>query len=173
MMIPKLKGPNETIEMDASLRFGLGAVNHLTKEFFMLHTPDVIKGLPIHCGEMSVLMLVVDTWTGQKADPQSLGSLESIFKSSTVSLLSDNQAVINAVNNGQATDEFICAGIRYIHFQMALIDGQFNLSYIKTKSNIWADGLSRGDDKIVDELLGKGYKRVFIPENHNFRVLKN
>ena len=48
---------------------------------------------------------------------------------------------------------------------MALVDGHFDLAYINTKDNVWADGLSRGDDKVVKELLIRDYKRVFVPED--------
>ena len=48
---------------------------------------------------------------------------------------------------------------------MALVDGQFTLDYINTKSNYWADGLSRGNQGVVDELLAKGYLRIFVSKD--------
>ena len=47
---------------------------------------------------------------------------------------------------------------------MALLDGQFSLGYINTKANVWADGLSRGEMRVANELVSMGYKRIFIPE---------
>ena len=163
MMIPTVFGPPESIEMDASKGWGIGAVNHISREFFQVPTPEVIRNLPIHCAEMAALMLAIDCWNGQRSDPL-VPSKESIFKSSKIRLLSDNQAVIFAINNGRATDDFLCVGMRFIHYQMALVDGHFDLAYINTKDNIWADGLSRGDDQVVQELLKKEYRRVFVPE---------
>ena len=63
--------PEGNIEMDASTSWGIGAVNHISKEFFLIPSPSVIADLPIHCGEMSALMLVVDAWSGQRSNPQS------------------------------------------------------------------------------------------------------
>ena len=107
MMIPKKIGTTKTIEMDASTSWGIGAVNHITKELFMLSTPKVIANLPIHCGEMSAVMLVVDAWTGQRLDPQSPGSGLCLFQSTTVTLLSDNQSVITAINSGKAKEKYV------------------------------------------------------------------
>ena len=137
MMIPHKSGPDTVIEMDASLKWGIGAVNHHSKEFFLVETPTILKGLPIHCAEMSALMLVVDVWNGGCiADPQSPGVGDrNPFKSAETRLYSDNQAVIQAINNGRASDEFLCLGMRFVHYQMALVDGQFTLDYINTKSN--------------------------------------
>ena len=138
-------GPEESIEMDASLSYCIAGVNHIEKEFFMIPVPKVIEKLPIHCTEMAALMLSVDVWSGMRSDPQSPGvKSATIFRSSRVTLKSDNQAVIKAVNNGHAKDEFLCLGIRYIHYQMALVYGQFDLVYVNNKDNIWADGLRRG-----------------------------
>jgi hypothetical protein len=61
MMIVQPLGPKELIDMDVSGSFGLGAINYITKEFFMLPTPTIISGLPIHVGEMAVLMLVLSS----------------------------------------------------------------------------------------------------------------
>ena len=81
-------------------------------------------------------MLVIDTWKVQRMDTQRPGSDHtSIFQSSKVGLLCDNQAVINAVNNGRSSDDFLSLGMRYIHYQMALVDGQFILNYVNTKVN--------------------------------------
>ena len=46
--------------MDASSSWGLMAINYVCKEFFLLSNPDLLSGLPIHCGEMAVLVLAVD-----------------------------------------------------------------------------------------------------------------
>ena len=63
MMVPRLLGPPESIEMDASQKWGIGAVSHITREFFQVPTPKVLEGLPIHCAEMAALMLVIDFHT--------------------------------------------------------------------------------------------------------------
>ena len=117
MMIPRKSGPDMVIEMDASLKWGIGAVNHRSKEFFLVETPSILNGLPIHCAEMSTLMLVVDVWNGvRRTDPQSPGVADrSTFKSAETRLYSDNQAVIQAINNGRASDEFLCLGMRFVH----------------------------------------------------------
>ena len=51
-------------------------------------------------------------------------------------MLSDNQAVISAINSGKANDDFLSLGMRFIHYQMALVDGQFSLEYINTKKKL-------------------------------------
>ena len=106
-MVPDRFGPEESIEMDASLKWGIGAINHIGREFFLVETPQVIKDLPIHCAEMSALMLAVDTWYGQMLDPQSPGVRKSFFQSAEVKMFSDNQAVIHAINHGKARDDFL------------------------------------------------------------------
>ena len=73
-MVIKRRGPAESIDMDVLSGWGIRAVNHVQKEFFMLTTPDISAGLPIHCAEMSALMLVVDTWTGQRFDLERPGN---------------------------------------------------------------------------------------------------
>ena len=41
-------GLDEFIDMEALTNFGLGAINYLTREFFLLPTAGVIAELPIH-----------------------------------------------------------------------------------------------------------------------------
>ena len=167
MMIPKQFGPENTVDMDASTSWGMGAVNYINKEFFMVGNPPVLKDLPIHCGEMAVLMLVVDVWAGQIATivqemSEDQGSV-SLFKSSHVVLKSDNQAVISTINNGRAVDDFLGIGMRYVHHQMALRDSKLSLSYVKSKENVIADGLSRGSEASVNDLISSGFTQIFVP----------
>ena len=49
MMMLKSPLPAERVDMDASLSWGLGAVNLAKKEFFLLPNPTLLKILPIHC----------------------------------------------------------------------------------------------------------------------------
>ena len=82
--------------MDASGSFALGAINYITKEFVLLPTPTIISALPIHVGEMAVLMLVDDAWAGPTRGE--LSGEEPNFCSKNLDLYSDNQAVIASVN---------------------------------------------------------------------------
>ena len=116
-------------------------------------------------------MLTVDVWSGQRDDPQRPGVTESVFRLSQVNLRSDNQAVIKAINHGHAVDEFLCMGMRYIHYQMALVDGRFSSIYVNTKENVWADGLSRGNSTVESQLISKGYSRIFVPEGRLQRLM--
>ena len=152
MMVVDQMGPDETIDMDASGQ-GIGAVNHISKEFFLLALPPPVNEMPIHCGEMAAVMLSVDVWSGQRANPLTPGIGKSVFSSKNVTLLSDNQAVIHAINSGRATDDFLGKGMRFIHYQMALVDGHFSLRYINTKDNTWADGLSRRNQDTFQKLI--------------------
>ena len=120
MMVLSPLGPNEFIDMDASGKYGLGAINYLTKEFFLLPTPEIIAHLPIHVGEMAVLMLVLDVWSGPVRSQ--LDQPETSFCSKHLSLFSDNQSVIAAINFGRSKDDFLSLGTRYVHHQMAIRD---------------------------------------------------
>ena len=169
MMETEYKGPESVIDMDASSSWGLGAINYVDKEFFLLQTPDVIVDLPIHCGEMAVLMLVVDVWRGvtmveeQVDGMNKLGSV-SLFHSSHVRMHSDNQAVVSSINSGKTKDDFLGLGIRYVHHQMALRDAQLSLTCVNTKMNVWADKLSRGCEETVIVLKEMGFKQTFVPK---------
>ena len=162
MMIVQPLGPKEFIDMDASGSFGLGAINYITKEFFLLPTPTIISGLPIHVGEMAVLMLVLDAWAGPTRGE--ISGEEPNFCSKNLDLNSDNQAVIASVNFGRSQDEFLSMGTRYVHYQMALRDSTLTLTYVNTKENIFADNLSRDCTETVRFLLNKGFQRIFIRE---------
>ena len=155
-------GPNEFIDMDASTTFGLGAINYLTHEFFLLPTPGIIADLPIHAGEMAVLMLVIDLWAGptrcQATDDKN-------FCSKHLDLYSDNQAVIASVNYGRSRDSFLSLGTRYVHYQMAMRDSTLSLTYVYTKDNIFVDNLSRDCDTTVKFLSSRGFTRVFVTES--------
>ena len=87
----------------------------------------------------------------------------SLFKSSHVVLKSDNQAVISTINNGRAVDDFLGIGMRYVHHQMALRDSKLSLSYVKSKENVIADGLSRGSEASVNDLISSGFTQIFVP----------
>ena len=163
MMIVEPLGPNELIDMDASGSYGLGAINYIAKEFFMLPTPTVITGLPIHTGEMAVLMLVLDVWAGPTR--AELSEEESNLCSKHLELYSDNQPVIASVNFGRSQDEFLAMGTRYVHYQMAMRDSTLTLAYVNTKQNIFADNLSRDCASTVQFLLNKGFQRIFVREN--------
>ena len=170
MMEVSYKGPELTVDMDASTSWGLGAINYVDKEFFLLPTPRVIAGLPIHCAEMAVLMVVVDTWMGismceeQMGVTDEQGSGVSLFHSSHVRMRSDNQAVVSAINSGKTKDDFLGIGMRYVHHQMALRDAQLSLSYVSTKLNVWADKLSRGCTETVGSLVERNFRQIFVPE---------
>ena len=149
--------------MDASGSYGLGAINLISKEFFMLPTLAVIFALPIHAGEMAVLMLVLDTWAGPTR-PEVAHNQPS-FCSKHLELYSDNQAVIAAVNFGRSQDHFLAMGTRYVHYQMAMRDSTLLLTYVNTKENVFADNLSRDCDLTVQFLVNKGFRWIFISEN--------
>ena len=121
MMVTPRLGPSEAIEVNACHRWGIGGFNHIPKEYFLLPVPHFIIGMPIHCTEKDALMLAVDTWSQKRDDPLRPGVKKSLFQSTKVSIMSDNQAVIKAINFGHAKDEFLCIGMRYIHYQMALL----------------------------------------------------
>ena len=171
MMVVEPLGPKELIDMDASGSFGLGAINYITKEFFMLPTPTIISGLPIHVGEMAVLMLSVDTWAGPTRAELSEEQEKSHFCSKHLDLYSDNQAVIASVNYGRSQEEFLSMGTRYIHYQMAMRDSTLTLTYVNTKDNIFADNLSRDCTETVQFLLNKGFQRIFISEKRLSEVM--
>ena len=162
MMEIKSLGPKEFIDMDASTTFGLGAINYLTQEFFLLPTPGIIAHLPIHAGEMAVLMLVIDLWAGPT---RSEASDDENLCSKHLNLFSDNQAVIASVNYGRSQDTFLSLGTRYLHYQMAMRDSTLSLTYVSTKDNIFADNLSRECDSTVRFLSCKGFTRIFVTES--------
>ena len=58
-------------------------------------------------------------------------------------------------------------GMRFIHYQMALVDGKFSLIYIGTKDNVWADGLSRGKESTENELIKKALHEFLSLERLN------
>ena len=99
-------------------------------------------------------MLVVDTWAGSPItdEVQNCEGDNVIFQSSRVKMRSDNLAVVSAINYGREENDFLGIGMRYVHFQMALRDCNISLSYVNTKENTYADGLSRGDTQIVNSL---------------------
>ena len=163
MMVTEPVGPCDFIDMDASGKYGLGAVNYITKEFFMLPTPSIISDLPIHTGEMAVLMLVIDTWAGPTR--AEVTSSEPSLCSKRLDLYSDNQAVIASVNYGRAQDQFLAMGTRYIHYQMAFRDSTLSITYVNTKANVFADNLSRDCSTTVHFLLSSGFRRVFVRES--------
>ena len=169
MMVLSPLGPEEFIDMDASGRYGLGAINYLTKEFFFLPTPEIISHLPIHAGEMAVLMLVLDVWAGPVRSQ--LDQPEATFCSKQLSLFSDNQSVIAAINFGRSKDDFLSLGTRYVHHQMAIRDSTLTLTYINTKSNVFADNLSRDCPKTFDFLLSQKYKRVFVSQDRLNQIM--
>jgi hypothetical protein len=169
MMIVQPLGPKELIDMDASGSYGLGPINYITKEFFMLPTPTIISGLAIHVGEMAVLMLVVDAWAGPTR--AELAGEEPNLCSKLLDLYSDNQAVISSVNFGRSQDEFLAMGTRYVHYQMAMRDSTLTLTYVNTKKNIFADNLSRDCTATVQFLLNKGFQRIFISEKRLSEVM--
>ena len=155
-------GPKEFIDMDASTTFGLGAINYLTQEFFLLPTPGIISHLPIHAGEMAVLMLAIDLWAGPT---RSEATDDENFCSKHLNLFSDNQAVIASVNYGRSQDTFLSLGTRYLHYQMAMRDSTLSLTYVNTKDNLFADNLSRECDDTVRFLSCKGFTRIFVTES--------
>ena len=118
----------------------------------MVPTPAVISALPIHAGEMAVLMLGLDTWAGPT-------------RTEVAHNQSDNQAVIAAVNVGRSQDNFLAMGNRYVHYQMAMRDSTLLLTYVNTKENVFADNLSRDCDLTVQFLVNKGFRWIFISEN--------
>jgi hypothetical protein len=164
MMVLSPCGPKEFIDMDASTGFGLGAINYQKKEFFLLPTPTIITSLPIHCGEMAVLMLVVDTWAGPSIAHIKDCDVGDTFCQKKLDLFSDNQACIAAINFGRAKDEFLAMGTRFVHFNMAIRDASMTLSYVNTKENKFADDLSRNCLKTVDFLLSQGYDKLDLPK---------
>ena len=165
MMVPTTLGPGEFIDMDASGSFGLGAINYPQKEYFLLPTPSSIKTLPIHTGEMAVLMLVVDIWAGPPRSQVEDIRSNSNFSSKQLQLYSDNQSVIASINYGRAKDDFLAMGARFIHHHMAIRDSTLTLSYVNTKENLFADNLSRNCDKTVNFLLSQGFRQVFVSDN--------
>ena len=144
MVVIKTIGPKQFIEMDASKSYGLGAINYISEDFFMLPTPAVIFALPIHAREMAVLMLGLDTWAGPT-------------RTEVAHNQSDNQAVIAAVNVGGSQDNFLAMGNRYVYYQMAMRDSTLLLTYVNTKENVFADNLSRDCDLTVQFLVNKGF----------------
>ena len=165
MMVLSPSSPEEFIDMDASTGFGLGAINYQKKEFFLLPTPTIIESLPIQCGEMAVLMLVVDTGSGPSIAHLKDCDVGETFCHKKLYLFSDNQACIAAINFGRAKDEFLAMGTRFVHFNMAIRDATMTLSYVNTKENKFADDLSRNSLKTVDFLLSQEYDKLDLPED--------
>ena len=128
----------------------------------MLPTPSIISDLPIHAGEMAVLMLVIDTWAGPTR--AEVKPSEPSLCSKRLDLYSDNQAVIASVNYGRSQNEFLAMGTRYIHYQMAFRDSTLAITYVNTKDNVFADNLSRDCSTTVQFLQSSGFRRVFISE---------
>ena len=162
-MIVQPLGPKELIDMDASGSFGLGAINYITKEFFFLPPPAIVAGLPIHVGEMAVLMLGIDTWAGPTRGE--LSGEEPNLCSKHLDLYSDNQAVVASINFGRSQEDFLAMGTCYVHYQMALRDSTLTLTYVSTKENIFADNLSRDWAETVHFLQSRQlYFRVLSME---------
>ena len=163
MMILKSVTPEQSVDMDASTSWGLGAVNFERKEFFLLPNPPFLKGLPIHCGEMGVLVLSVDLRSGPLSN--SPPDLATGFYAHHLSWRSDNSAVISVINRGKAKDDFLAKGLRYVTAELAIRDATLTLSYVNTKENSIADPLSRGCVETCSQLISSGYTQLFVPES--------
>ena len=118
---------------------------------------------------MAVLMLVLDVWAGPVRSQ--LDQPEATFCSKQLSLFSDNQSVIAAINFGRSKDDFLSLGTRYVHHQMAIRDSTLTLTYINTKSNVFADNLSRVCPKTFDFLLSQKYQRVFVSQDRLNQIM--
>ena len=169
MMTLKSQHPSERVDMDASLSWGLGAVNLARKEFFHLPNPPQVKSLPIHCAEMAALMLSVDLWAGPLSHTQP--NISAGFYGHDLLWRSDNMAVVNTINSGKAKDDFLTRGLRYVMSELAIRDSRISLSYVNTKENCIADGLSRGVQHTVDSLLSQGYDQIPVADSRLGQLL--
>ena len=135
----------------------------LSIEFFLLPNPPILHGLPIHCGEMAVLVLSVDCWSGPLSNSPPDFSIG--FYAHHLNWRSDNSAVISVINRGKAKDDFLAKGLRYITAELAIRDANLTLSYVNTKENSIADPLSCGCLKTSNQLISSGYTQLFVPES--------
>ena len=168
MMILEKVGVDEEAEMDASTSFGLGGVSHTAKEFFMCGTPEMLKEKPIHCHEMMALMLGHHFWAQPKTGHSYPGwhAKELVFRS-------DNTACIDSVHKERPDDDFLAAGLRYILMKLALCDARLTLTYIRSKDNIVADGLSRGSSDVRAKLMKSGYAELFVSNSLCLQLMES
>ena len=104
---------------------------------------------------MSVLMLAVDLWAGPLALSQP--DISSGVYGYDLTWRSDNMAVVTTINSGKARDDFLATGLRYVMSQLAIRDARLTLTYVNSKENCIADGLSRGCLETVNKLESQGF----------------
>ena len=118
---------------------------------------------------MAVLMLSVDLWAGPLAHRQP--DISSRFYGYDLAWRSDNMAVVTTINSGKARDDFLATVLHYVMSELVIRDARLTFTYVNTKENCIANGLSCGCLETVSKLECQGFIQKLVIDSHLSQLL--